>query len=68
MINGFQNIRHDHFVYLAVKLKHKHTGFHNVDHILYIIKASNTTIAEFANTVDHNEPFHLYRQLLPSSL
>ena len=36
-------------------------------------KASNTTIAEFANTVDpvemaHNEPSHQDLQCLPSSL
>ena len=36
-------------------------------------KAPNTTIAEFANTVDpdetaHNEPSHLDLQCLPSSL
>ena len=36
-------------------------------------KAANTTIAEFANTVDtdetaHNEPSHLDLQCLPSSL
>ena len=37
------------------------------------LKAPNTTIAEFANTVDpdemaHNEPSHLDLQCLPSSL
>ena len=37
------------------------------------LKASNTTIAEFANTADpdemaHNEPSHLDLQGLPSSL
>ena len=37
------------------------------------LKAPNTTIAEFANTVDpdetaHNEPSHLDLQSLPSSL
>ena len=36
-------------------------------------KATNTTIAEFANNVDtdymaHNEPSHLDLQCLPSSL
>ena len=31
-------------------------------------KAPNTTIAEFANTVDHNEPSHLNLQCLPTSL
>ena len=48
-------------------------------HVIYILgtvelthKAPNTTIAEFANTVDpdetpHNEPSHLDLQCLPSS-
>ena len=45
-------------VFLQIKLTHK---------------APNTTIAEFANTVDpdetgHNEPSHLDLQCLPSSL
>ena len=37
------------------------------------LKATNTTIAEFANTIDpdettHNEPSYLDLQCLPSSL
>ena len=41
--------------------------------ILITLKAPNTTIAEFANTVDpdetaHNEPCHQDLQCLPTSL
>ena len=44
----------------------------NVNVMCLTLKAPNTTIAEFANTVDpdetaHNEPSHLDLQCLPSS-
>ena len=35
-------------------------------HGLLTCKAPNTAIAEFANTVDHNETSHLDLQCLPS--
>ena len=55
------------------ELSHVHHGNISVQMKPLTRKAPNTTIAEFANTVDpdetaHNEPSHLDLQCLPSSL